>query len=383
MGRKKLLYETMKPKSYQPVALVVCCFVAASPVVFSQTTPLPDWAIGPFSRPSNVNPLIKPDPSAQFLCPMRKNSIYWESLYSFNPAAAVHDGKVFLLYRAEDSSGTMEIGMHTSRLGLGTSDDGLVFARETTPVLYPAEDQQKRYEWDGGCEDPRLIAGEDGTYVLTYTQWDRKTARLAVATTSDFIHWNKHGPAFAKAYDGRYLNSWTKSGAIVGKVQDGQLTAAKINGKYWMYWGDGQVHLASSSDLLDWTPVESEPGKLLVALAPRPGKFDSALAEGGPPAVLTEKGIVMLYNGKNDHAGGDPKLDPDAYSVGQALFDAQDPTKLLARLDEPFFKPEMPYERTGQYEAGTTFCEGLVWYHGKWLIYYGCADSFVGVAVSQ
>jgi beta-1,2-mannosidase len=277
----------------------------------------------------------------------------------------------------------MQIGMHTSRLGLGISEDGLNFTRKAEPVLYPAEDQQKRYEWSGGCEDPRLIAGPDGNYVLTYTQWDRDTPRLAVAITADFVHWQKHGPAFARAYEGRYLDISSKSGAIIGQVQDGQLTAVKINGRYWMYWGEGEVHLATSSDLIDWFPVETAPGKLLVALERRPGKFDSGIAEGGPPAVLTQKGIVVLYNGKNADSNGDPSLNPGAYSVGQALFDANDPTKILGRLDRPFFRPEMSYEKTGQYEAGTTFCEGLIWFHGRWLIYYGCADSFVGVAVSQ
>jgi predicted GH43/DUF377 family glycosyl hydrolase len=313
---------------------------------------------------------------------MRQTLVHWEALHTFNPAAAVFDGKVYLLYRAEDDSGTMEIGMHTSRLGLAISDDGLYFARESAPVFFP-DDRQKRYEWDGGCEDPRLIATDTGAYILTYTEWDRKTARLAVATTSDFIHWKKHGPAFAAAYHARYLNLWSKSATIVGQVKNGELTATKINGRYWMYWGEGDVHLATSTDLLDWYPVESEPGKLLVALPKRPGKFDSDLVEGGPAAVLTPAGIVVLYNGKNDDVNGDPSLSPGAYAVGQALFDANDPTKLLARLDEPFFKPEMPYEKTGQYAAGTTFCEGLIWFHGKWLLYYGCADSFVGVAVSQ
>ena len=66
---------------------------------------------------------------------MRQTSVRWESLHTFNPAAAIHDGKVFLLYRAEDDSGTMEIGMHTSRLGLGISDDGLNFTRESAPVF--------------------------------------------------------------------------------------------------------------------------------------------------------------------------------------------------------------------------------------------------------
>ena len=97
--------------------------------------------------------------------------------------------------------------------------------------------------------------------------------------------------------------------------------------------------------------METEPGKLLVALPRRPGKFDSDLVEGGPPAVLTENGIVAIYNGKNARSNGDPSLTPGTYAVGQALFDAHDPTKLLARLDEPFFRPEMPYEKTGQYRG--------------------------------
>ena len=278
----------MKPISRLSGVIVVAYVTAMGSIATSQVVPLPDWAIGPFLRPPNVNPVIKPDPGAEFFCPMRQTTVHWESLHTFNPAAAVHDDKVFLLYRAEDDSGTMEIGMHTSRLGLGTSEDGLNFARESAPVFYPADDQQKRYEWDGGCEDPRLIASDGGVYVLTYTQWDRKTARLAVATTTDFIHWKKHGPAFAQAYEGRYLNLWSKSASIVGQVRDGQLTATKINGKYWMFWGEGEVHLATSTDLLDWYPVETEPGKLLVALPRRPGKFDSDLVEGGPPSVLTE-----------------------------------------------------------------------------------------------
>lgn len=372
----------MKLMSRLSGAIVAAYVTAVGSIAASPVVRLPAWAIGPFSRPPNVNPLIKPDSNAEFLCPMRQTSVRWESLHTFNPSAAVHDGKVFLLYRAEDDSGTMEIGMHTSRLGLSISNDGLHFTRESAPVFYPSDDPQKRYEWTGGCEDPRLIASDGGGYVLTYTQWDRKTARLAVATTSDFIHWQKHGPAFAVAYQGRYLNLWSKSGAIVGQVRDGQLTAVKINGRYWMYWGEGEVHLATSTDLINWYPVETEPGKLFAALPRRPGKFDSDLVEGGPPAVLTENGIVAIYNGQNARSNGDPSLNPGAYAVGQALFDAHDPTKLLARLDEPFFRPEMPYEKTGQYQAGTTFCEGLIWFHGKWFLYYGCADSFVGVAVS-
>ena len=44
--------------------------------------------------------------------------------------------------------------------------------------------------------------------------------------------------------------------------------------------------------------------------------------------------------------------------------------------------PVMPYEKTGQYAAGTTFAEGLVYFHDQWFLYYGCADSLVAVATA-
>ena len=75
-------------------------------------------------------------------------------------------------------------------------------------------------------------------------------------------------------------------------------------------------------------------------------------------------------------------LAPGAYAVGEALFAADDPARLVARTDAPVFKPELPFEKSGQYAAGTTFAEGLVLFRNKYFLYYGCADSFVGLAVS-
>src|SRR5271154_6344634 len=114
--------------------IVAASIMAIGSIAASPVTHLPNWAIGPFVRPLNVNPVIKPDPNAVFPCPMRQTSVRWEALHSFNPAAAIYAGKVFLLYRAEDDSGTMAIGMHTSRLGLATSDDGLKFSRASSPA---------------------------------------------------------------------------------------------------------------------------------------------------------------------------------------------------------------------------------------------------------
>jgi len=66
---------------------------------------------------------------------------------------------------------------------------------------------------------------------------------------------------------------------------------------------------------------------------------------------------------------------------GRRLFDARNPLKLLARADAPFIRPTEAYERNGQYSEGTTFVEGLVPFQGRWYLYYGTADSRVGVAV--
>ena len=72
-----------------------------------------------------------------------------------------------------------------------------------------------------------------------------------------------------------------------------------------------------------------------------------------------------------------------AYAAGEALFAAEDPAKLLARTYYPVLQPELPFEKTGQYAAGTTFAEGLVWFRNEWFLYYGCADSMVGVAIAD
>ena len=108
-----------------------------------------------------------------------------------------------------------------------------------------------------------------------------------------------------------------------------------------MYWGEIHVHLATSPDLIHWTPVEDSAGQPVELLSARPGHFDSSFPETGPPPVLTEKGIMLIYNGKNAPDAGDPALGPNAYAAGQALFAADNPAKLIARDEKPFFFPEM------------------------------------------
>jgi predicted GH43/DUF377 family glycosyl hydrolase len=139
--------------------------------------------------------------------------------------------------------------------------------------------------------------------------------------------------------------------------------------------------MATSNDLLHWEPIE-ENGKLKSVLQPRKGYFDSRLVESGPYALLTEKGIVLIYNGMNHDTLGDSTLANGAYCFGQALFDSQNPTLLKSRLEKSFIKPDKPYEITGQINQ-VCFAEGLVYFKNRWLLYYGTADSKIAVAVKD
>ena len=369
--------------SSRGVRLLILAVALAAPACAEPAATAPEWAWTGFRRPEGANPVIAPDTATRFFCPLRREWVAWQEGDTFNPAAAVHDGRVVLLYRAEDRSGE-GIGLRTSRLGCAFSDDGVHFRRLSEPVFYPDVDSQTVLEWPGGVEDPRIVQTDEGLYVMFYTQWNRRQARLAVATSRDLLTWHKHGPAFAKAHGGRFRDAFSKSASPVTRVDGGRQTVARIDGRYWMYWGEKFVNVAVSDNLTDWTPLLGPDGELLRVLEPRDGYFDSELTECGPPAVVTDAGILLLYNGKNA-AGerGDGAYTPGSYCAGQALFDAADPTRLKGRLDKPFFVPEADFERSGQYPAGTVFIEGLVLHDGRWFLYYGCADSRVGVAVRE
>jgi len=212
----------------------------------------------------------------------------------------------------------------------------------------------------------------NGTYYLTYTGYnnvdgigkDKRDAQLCLATSTDLIHWTRHG-VILPAYKGKWNVGWTKSGAIVPKM---------VNGKYWMYYlGDasdsgGKMGLALSDDLLHWTDARDRP----VAFT-RPGYFDSQVVEPGPPPVLTSEGILLIYNGADDHL---------VYSTGWILFDKNDPSKVLARADKPIFHPVEAWEKIGQV-PNVIFVEWLVSRDKQRLLYYGGADKYIGVAAAE
>ena len=340
------------------------------------------WDFKSFYKPAE-NPVLKADSTFTFIDPIKKESVKWQKADVFNPAAIVRNNKVYLLYRSEDNSDAI-LGGRTSRIGLATSEDGLHFTKYPTPVLYPDSSKFMQYDYPGGCEDPRIVQMEDSLYVLAYTSWNYKIARLSIAVSRDLIHWEKKGPAFAKANDGKFLDIWSKSGSIITKKVGDRMVAAKINGRYGMYWGENFVNLAWSDNLTDWYPTLNENGELKALISPRKNKFDSSLTECGPPSIITDEGIVLFYNGKNSEGeDSEIKIPKGTYSVGKVVFDINNPERVISRSDTCLLKPTLPHEVSGQYKAGTTFSEGLVYFHEKWFLYYGTADSFVGVAISK
>ena len=362
-------------KTFYLALLIFFFFCKEKPNVFD--------SLSTFYKPV-TEPVLSHDSAAVFFDSLKNETIHWKKADVFNPAAIVRNDTIYVLSRCEDNPAA-KLGARTSRIGISASLDGINFTSFKAPVLYPAKDSFQQYDDPGGCEDPRIVQTEEGLYVLAYTSWNYKIPRLSIAFSKDLFHWEKKGPAFATAYNHKFLDTFSKSASMITKMVDNKIVLAKIAGKYWMYWGEHFVNLAWSENLYDWFPVLDKAGFLKKVLETRPHYFDSDLDECGPPALMTDRGVMLIYNGKNANNAkdADPSLPQGTYSTGRVFFDPKDLQTVLIRSDGPFLKPTLPYEVSGQYAAGTTFAEGLVFYKGKWFLYYGTADSFVGVAISK
>ena len=173
-----------------------------------------------------------------------------------------------------------------------------------------------------------------------------------------------------------------------------------------MYWGEGNCFAATSDDLVAWAPLEfdaspdryltrssgagtgwdvhSVPGPRMMRplLFPRPGRFDSLLVEPGPPAVRTDDGILLVYNGANHPTKGrsDPRpvrlpARPGAVRRERSCF------ACIARATQPFLRPDTLDDRVGQVD-NVCFAQGLVLFDDRWHLYYGMADSKIGCATA-
>lgn len=290
----------------------------------------------------------------------------------FNPGAVATKDGITMLCRCINF-GEIPKGYNwsVSSLVFANSTDGFNFTLQKEAFLTAGDS-----DYQGGFEDPRLVwLAEDELYVLSYTGVHNYTNTVGMlAVSKDLKNWDFYG----ECLPGRAI----------------AITPTRINGEYYAYFGNSHLFLAHSKDLKNWV-VEDRP-----AISPRKDLFDGILCEAVAAPIINDDGILLLYNGS---VGGDfndtvsrnlinengervygfrGRYSPCCYSIGWALFDRNDPSKLIARSDEPILKPEMPYESYG-IAPYTIFGNALVKHNGKWIIYYGCADNRIAAAYAD
>lgn len=288
------------------------------------------------------NPIITP-----------KEENDWESKATFNPAAIDLDGRVHILYRAMSSD-------NTSTIGYASSGDGFhIDERLDEPIYVPREDfETKAAPGNSGCEDPRIIEVDDRLYMF-YTAFDAVNApRVAVSSikTEDFL---------AKKWE------WTKPSVITPPGimdKDTALLPEKIDGKYMLLHRISDVICIDMLDNLDFETEKVT--KCIQLFKPRPGMWDSNKVGIAAPPIKTEEGWLLLYHGVSKST---------TYRVGAVLLDPANPTTVLSRTTAPILQPTEAYEKEGQMHNVVFPC-GVIERDGLLYIYYGGADSVVGVA---
>jgi predicted GH43/DUF377 family glycosyl hydrolase len=264
----------------------------------------------------------------------------WESRYVFNPAVIQLGGRIHIFYRAigEDM---------VSRLGYASSKDGYnIDERLPRPVFEPATSYEKH-----GCEDPRLTL-LDGECFMTYTAYgDIYQIGMTNISRENIIgkRWEWGERYFP------FPNMKNKNAVIFPR---------KINDRYVMLHRlDPDIFIAYSHDLRNWENTK-------LVMRPREGLWDCMKIGAAGPPIEIEEGWLLIYHGVDFER---------TYRLGVAILDKEIPERVLNRSKEPILEPNEDYERTGLV-PNVVFSCGSVRRKHELLIYYGCADSVIGVA---
>lgn len=271
---------------------------------------------------------------------------------AFNPGATTGpEGETILLVRVEDRTGI-------SHLTVARSADGFTdWKIDPRPTLTRRATQHQE-AW--GIEDPRITTIGD-EQMIAYTAVSTRGPLVSLATTADFNSFqlksivsppeDKDAALFPELFDGRY---------------------ALIHRPVSSYsYGEAHIWISFSPDLVYWGDHQ------LLIESRRTGHWDREKVGLGPPPLRTTVGWLLLFHGVTSTAAG------ALYRAGLALLDLRDPTVVLARTDEWVFGPEAPYELTGNV-PGVVFPTGWIAdTNGRIRIYYGAADTCVGVATAQ
>ncbi|PIE23358.1 MAG: glycosidase [Planctomycetota bacterium] len=129
------------------------------------------------------------------------------------------------------------------------------------------------------------------------------------------------------------------------------------------------IEISRSKDLQHWE-------RLGPVASGRPHFWDELIG-AGPPAIECDEGWLQVYHGVATHFASS-----NIYQAGVLLLDKEDPRKVLRRSRGNILEPREIWELTGQV-PGVVFPSGLVRGQGdELLLYYGAADSCVGLATT-
>jgi len=293
------------------------------------------------------NPIIIPD---------KQHS--WESKATFNPAVLRIRNTTYILYRTLSDD-------NTSYIGYASTKDGIkIDERLPEPIYLPREDfeSKKIAGANSGCEDPRLTKIGKTIY-MCYTAFDGiGPPRVAITSIKeeDFLKknwkWEKPVLITPPGFDDK----------------DTSLFPEKVNGQYFFLHRVGNE---ICGDYLKSLNFEKESVKKCIRIiGPRINSWDSSKVGITAPPIKTKNGWLLLYHGvSKSHS---------TYRIGAVLLDFNDPAIVLSRTTDPIFEPKELYEKVGivnnvVFPCGMTVQNGLIY------IYYGGADTVVGVATIE
>ncbi len=295
---------------------------------------------------------------------------HWEAGSVSNPSVLYDNGIFRMVYRATNDVKTKKAGGYISSIGYAESTDGIHFVRSDKPLITATE----KYEQKLGCEDPRVTKIE-GKYFMYYTAVGEGipgvhyglNVRIALATSSDFVTWEKHG----------IVGPDTSSKAAL-------LFPEKINGKYLMLYTwmpDTPLSSIIQAKFDSLQEVEYPPKGIITetlntydrSVVFKPPENVYRGAEVGAVPIKTNAGWLFIYCKAN-------VSDHPEWTIGAALLDLHDPRQVLAETEEPILKPETTAELTGV-AKNVTFPEGAVIVKDELYIYYGSGDQGICLAI--
>ena len=308
-----------------------------------------------FEASALFNPSIVPHPdqsgipngSLRFILSLRAVGEGHVSSLTFRAGAIAADGSITV-----DPTARLATSPRIAHRTAGPIGDEVEIVFEPAPdiserVIFPVTELQSN-----GIEDARFVQFSDGgrtTYYATYTAYKGTAIRSELIETTDFLSFrmtplqgaaarNKGMALFPRKIDGRY--------AMIAR-QDNE-----------------NLYLIYSDDLYRW-----EGGQAI--LKPQfPWEFVQ-IGNCGSPVEL-EEGWLMLTHG----VGPVRK-----YSIGAALLDKRDPSRVLARSSEPLLRPE-PSEREG-YVPNVVYTCGAMTHNDQLILPYAVSDTYSNFATIQ